>query len=111
MITQQIECSELPCEIITTDTPASFNAANARSAVPGTPIIPAPSMSSSASPPKVVTPFTGGVGLDRAPMRVPGCSGRNVLRMTIGMPRAMAGAIVCGWMTLAPKYDSSQASA
>ena len=36
-----------------------FMGRNARSAVPGTPIIPAPSMLSSANPPMVVTPFTG----------------------------------------------------
>ena len=43
-------------------------------------------------------------------MRVPGCSGRNVLRMMIGSPRSTAGAIVLGWMTFAPKYASSIAS-
>ena len=108
--TQQIECSELPCEIITTEIPASRKAPNARSAVPGTPIIPAPSMLMSARPEKIVTPLIGWLASPSAVMRVPGRSGAKVLRMTTGMPRLIAGDKVCGWMTFAPKYASSQAS-
>ena len=40
---KQIECSELPCEISTTEMPCSRSAPNRRCAVPGTPIMPAPS--------------------------------------------------------------------
>ena len=43
-------------------------------------------------------------------MSEPGFCGANVLRIQIGMPRPTAGAIVCGWITLAPKYASSIAS-
>ena len=43
-------------------------------------------------------------------MRVPGCEGLKVLRAMMGMPWVNAGAIVCGWITLAPKYASSIAS-
>ncbi len=43
-------------------------------------------------------------------MTVPGFCGANVLRIQIGISRPTAGAIVCGWMTLAPKYASSIAS-
>ena len=38
-----------------------------------------------------------------AVMRVPGCSGLKVLRMMMGRPRSIAGAMVCGCTTLAPK--------
>ena len=40
----------------------------------------------------------------------PAFSGANVLRIQIGMPLRTAGAIVCGWITFAPKYASSIAS-
>jgi len=102
-IVQQIECSELPWLIITTDTPARCSASKARDAVPGTPIMPLPSMCRIASPLNAVTPFTGCSGPGSRLMRVPGCAGWKVLRATIGMPRSKAGPIVCGWITLAPK--------
>ncbi len=102
-MTQQIECSDEPWEIITTDTPACLRAAKARSAVPGTPSIPAPSMLRMASPVKVVTPFTGVATSVCAQMRVPGCAGLKVERAMMAMSRAMAGAMVCGWITFAPK--------
>ena len=47
---------------------------------------------------------------DDAEIFVPGCVALNVLRIQSGMPRPTAGAIVCGWMTFAPKYASSMAS-
>ena len=100
---QQIECSDDPWLIITTDTPAWCSASNARAAVPGTPIMPAPSMFRMARPLKVVTPFTGCSGPGSALMRVPGCDGLKVLRAMMGMPRSKAGPMVCGWITLAPK--------
>ena len=58
----------------------------------------------------------GGDALDRqfgvgaAQISEPGFSGAKVLRIQIGMPRPTAGAMVCGWITLAPKYASSMAS-
>ena len=45
----------------------------------------------------------GGCALLTASMRLPGCPGLKVLRRMMGMPRRIAGASVCGWMTLAPK--------
>ena len=42
---------------------------------------------------------------------VPGSPGANVFRMRTGMPASIAGSTVRGWMTLAPKYESSAASA
>ena len=101
--TQQIECSEEPCEIITTEIPARCSAANTRSAVPGTPIMPAPSTLTSASWPIAVMPLTGGSAGEVAAITLPGCAGLKVLRMRIGIWRAIAGCMVCGWMTLAPK--------
>ncbi|MNI51602.1 hypothetical protein D3C73_1063360 [compost metagenome] len=101
--TQQIECSEEPCEIITTETCAWRSAANTRSAVPGTPIRPVPSRFSRARSALSVSPFTGPRGERSALMRVPGWLGWNVLRMKIGRPSRIAGDMVCGCTTLAPK--------
>ncbi len=78
--------------------------------MPGTPIIPAPSTFTSAIFSMLVMPLTGSFEVGCAQISVPGFSGANVLRIQIGMLRPTAGAIVCGWMTLAPKYASSIAS-
>src|ERR1700748_3229415 len=56
---QQMECSELPWEIRITEMPSSRSAPNRRCAVPGTPIMPAPSRLISATFSMVVMPFTG----------------------------------------------------
>ena len=103
LTTQQIECSDEPCEIITTDTCAVRSAANTRSAVPGTPIRPVPSRFSTARSGLSVSPLIGPLTALLAVMRVPGCSGWNVLRMMIGKPRSIAGDMVCGCTTFAPK--------
>jgi hypothetical protein len=78
--------------------------------VPGTPIMPAPSRFTSATCSMLVMPLTGRLELGCAQISVPAFSGANVLRIQIGMSRPTAGAMVCGWMTLAPKYASSMAS-
>ena len=83
--------------------PSSRSAPNSRCAVPGTPIIPAPSTLTSATLSMLVMPFTAWVDSGVAQMSVPGFSGANVLRIQIGICLATAGAIVCGWITLAPK--------
>ena len=93
---KQIECSELPCEIITTEMPSSRSAPNSRCAVPGTPIMPVPSRLSSAIASTVASPFTANADDDvrmnaRARELRP-----EVLRMKIGSPRSTAGAIVLG---------------
>ena len=51
----------------------------------------------------LVIPLTWWFDCGRAQITVPGFSGAKVLRIQIGIPRATAGAIVCGWITLAPK--------
>ena len=109
--TQQIECSLEPCEIIVTDTPAACSAANMRSAVPGTPIRPAPLSSSTAMLRTTLRPLSGESLADGWPwldalsaaMRVPGAVGLRELRIRIGSPACIAGAIVCGCSTFAPK--------
>ena len=107
---KQIECSELPCEISATEMPCSRSAPNSRWAVPGTPIMPVPSTLISAIRSMLVIPLTGCADAGSAQMSVPGFSGANVLRIQIGMPWLTAGAMVCGWITFAPKYASSIAS-
>ena len=89
---------------------ASRSAPNRRCAVPGTPIMPAPSRLTSAMFSMLVMPLTGSSRVGRAQISVPGFSGAKVLRIQIGISRPTAGAMVCGWMTLAPKYASSIAS-
>ena len=86
-----------------TEIPSSRSAPNSRCAVPGTPIIPAPSTLTSATASMLVMPFTAWSTSGAAQISVPGFSGANVLRIQIGMPFVTAGAIVCGWITLAPK--------
>ncbi len=78
--------------------------------MPGTPIMPAPSRLTSATGSMVVMPLTLSADTGCAQISVPRFSGANVLRMKIGMSRATAGSMVCGWITLAPKYASSMAS-
>ncbi len=90
--------------------PSSRSAPNRRCAVPGTPIMPAPSTLIMAMFSIEVMPLTGSLELGWAQISEPGLSGAKVLRIQIGMPRPTAGAMVCGWMTLAPKYASSMAS-
>ena len=58
-IAQQMECSELPCEMRMTEIPSSRSAPNSRCAVPGTPIMPVPSRLTSATRSMLVMPFTG----------------------------------------------------
>ena len=58
----------------------------------------------------LVMPLTAICDVGFSQISVPAFSGANVLRIQIGMPLRTAGAIVCGWMTLAPKYASSIAS-
>jgi len=51
----------------------------------------------------LVMPLTVRLEAGCAQMSVPGFCGAKVLRIQIGRPRRTAGAIVCGWITLAPK--------
>ena len=107
---QQIECSELPWEMRMTEMPSSRSAPNRRCAVPGTPIMPAPSRLTSATRSMLVMPFTGSAESGWAQISVPAFWGAKVLRIQIGIASLTAGAMVCGWITLAPKYASSIAS-
>ena len=90
--------------------PSSRSAPNRRCAVPGTPIMPAPSTFTIAMFSMLVMPLTGSLELGFAQISEPCFSGAKVLRIQMGMPRPTAGAMVCGWITLAPKYASSMAS-
>ena len=83
--------------------PSSRSAPNRRWAVPGTPIMPAPSMFTRAMFSIVVMPLTASFDVGCAQISVPGRSAAKVLRIQIGICRPTAGAIVCGWITLAPK--------
>ncbi len=91
-----MECSELPCEIKITEIPESRSAPNKRCAVPGTPIMPAPSRFTSATGSMVVMPLTLSAECGLAQIRVPRFCGAKVLRMKMGMSRATAGSMVCG---------------
>ena len=95
-IAQQIECSELPCEIRMTEMRSSCKAPKSLCAVPGTPIMPAPSRFTSATSSMLVMPLTGKLELGLAQIRVPALCGAKVLRIQIGMSRPTAGAMVCG---------------
>ncbi len=55
-------------------------------------------------------PLTSGSGAERSWISVPALSAANVFLIQIGMRFCTAGAIVDGWITLAPKYASSIAS-
>ncbi len=92
----QIECSELAWEMRMTEMLASRSAPNSRSAVPGTPIIPAPSMLSRATSSTAVTPLIGCRGSEVGPMSEPGAAVLNVFRIQIGIARWTAGDIVWG---------------
>ena len=84
---------------------------NSRSAVPGTPTIPAPRSVKSEMSSTELIPFAIDVSSVRwAEMRVPGAEGLNVFLIRIGMRLATAGAMVAECSTFAPKYDSSIAS-
>jgi hypothetical protein len=76
--------------------PASRKAPNNRFAVPGTPIMPAPSRFTRATGSMVVMPLTLSAETGLAQMSVPTFCGANVLRIQIGMSRATAGSMVCG---------------
>ena len=80
-VAKQIECSELPWEIMTTETSASRRARKRRSEIPGTPIIAVPSRLIRAISPIEANPFTGDVGETLAWIRVPGADGLNAFRI------------------------------
>mmetsp|Transcript_248 Transcript_248/g.750 ORF Transcript_248/g.750 Transcript_248/m.750 type:complete len:211 (+) Transcript_248:1131-1763(+) len=109
------------------------SALNMRDAMPGTPIIPVPSTLTSATLLTLVNPLTGTgifgsdtvaslaislrmtssvnwVGFFGSKMTVPKSCGRKVFLMRMGILASMAGTIVSGCRTLAPKYASSPAS-
>ena len=51
----------------------------------------------------LVMPLTTCRDAGFATIEVPGACGEKVFRIRIGMSLAIAGAMVCGWITLAPK--------
>ncbi len=68
--------------------PSSRSAPNRRCAVPGTPIMPAPSRLTRATSSMLVMPFTACLDSGFAQISVPAFSGAKVLRIQIGMLRA-----------------------
>ena len=78
---KQIECSELPCEIKITEMPESRSAPNRRCAVPGTPIMPAPSRFTRATGSMVEIPFTLIAETGFAQINVPRFCGAKVFLM------------------------------
>ena len=65
--------------------------------------MPAPSRLRSATSSMVVMPLTASCELEAVVITVPDSAGANVFLIQIGICRRTAGAMVCGWMTLAPK--------
>ena len=110
--TRQIEFSLEDWLIMSTFTFSAAVVSNTRAAKPGTPLMPAPCTVSSPSPPRDVVAFTTlPSNTGSAVIVVPASAGANVLRMRTGMRASIAGSTVRGWMTFAPKYASSAASA
>ena len=100
-----------PARSGSTEMPSSRSAPNSRCAVPGTPIMPAPSRLISAMPSMLVMPLTGWCDAGRCADQRAGFLGRErVADPDRNSLAARPGAMVCGWMTLAPKYASSIAS-
>ena len=116
MVAKVMECSDDAWEINTTFTPKFSSVENMRLATPGTPMSPDPStfkraMSSMEENPQ--THFSVSVFVvDSFHMRDPRNFGLKVFRIMIGIGGLleMAGCIVLGWITLAPKYANSMAS-
>ncbi len=79
-----------------TEMPSSRSAPKSRCAVPGTPIMPAPSRLMSATLSMLAMPFTGSFEVGCAQISVPGFSAAKVLRIQMGMASPMAGAMVWG---------------
>ena len=71
--------------------------------MPGTPIMAVPSRFTSAMPPIEANPLTGTSVEVSGEIREPGDARLKVLRMMTGIPSRIAGVIVAGWITLAPK--------
>ena len=96
LMAKQIECSELAWVIRTTDIPASLRHEKRRLAVPGTPIIPAPSRLIRDKSSMVVIPLTLLHSLLSNTILVPVEFGLKVFLIYIGMPLVINGDIVLG---------------
>ena len=102
---KQMVCSEDACEMRMTFTRREARVRNKRSAMPGTPTIPAPRSVSSERSPIDVMPFArpSPSALRLEEMSVPGAAGLKVFLIKMGMRLATAGAMVAEWSTFAPK--------
>ncbi len=91
-------CSELLWLIISTLAPSWATLPKVRAAMPGTPIMPRPATVIMFMPRMAVMALTVPcVSLSlRSTMRVPGCSGSNVLSTRSGIFFSMAGVTVLG---------------
>src|SRR5439155_731855 len=110
--TKQMLCSLLDWLIISTETPSAATVSKTRAAMPGTPDIPAPSTVIRPRPPSDVVALTmlPSVASASEVIVVPANDASKVLRIGTGMRASIAGSTVRGWMTFAPKNDSSCAS-
>src|SRR5439155_17723476 len=110
--TKQMLCSLLDWLIISTETPSAATVSKTRAAMPGTPDIPAPSTVIRPRPPSDVVALTmlPSVASASEVIVVPANDASKVLRIRTGMRASIAGSTVRGWMTFAPKNDSSCAS-
>ena len=93
---KQIECSELACEIMTTETSTACSAPKSLWATPGIPIIPVPSTLIKTISSTAAKPFIGASIDEAADIFVPGASGLNVFLIQTVMLLAIAGDIVLG---------------
>src|SRR5450830_974747 len=109
-ITSAMFCSEDACENMTTETPSRAVAENTRAAMPGMPVIPRPSRERRHIPGTAVTARMPFVPSPLDAIVVPRISGRKELRMTSGIPSAIAGRTAGKCRTFAPKYVISAAS-
>ncbi|OPZ66194.1 MAG: hypothetical protein BWY83_02951 [bacterium ADurb.Bin478] len=108
---RQMECSDEAWVISMMLIWCFASTANSRPAMPETPTMPLPSMRSSAMSLMEEMPLTRNrPGAGSALIRVPAKAGLKLLRMRMGIFFSIAGCMVGGWMTLAPKCDSSMAS-
>ena len=106
-----VEFSDEACDTRNTDMPLSASAVNIRLFTPITPTIDSPVTVMSVVPFMLDMPLMGLLSSSIFSfISVPGCSGLKVFLTFIGMFLTHTGYIVGGYMTLAPKLQSSMAS-
>mmetsp|Transcript_31783 Transcript_31783/g.92314 ORF Transcript_31783/g.92314 Transcript_31783/m.92314 type:complete len:339 (-) Transcript_31783:774-1790(-) len=111
---KQRECSDDAWQMSWTCTFACASTLKIRWVTPQTPIMPVPATLTSAMLSIVEKPatqlFRRTVSSEGTKIRVPDASGLKVFLMKMGIRALIAGSMVFGWITFAPKYASSMAS-